>query len=230
MSLSPDDLKHMAAIDAVRMVEDGMVVGLGTGSTVRHALLEISRRIKEEELSIVGIPTSRSTEDLAGELGIPISNLVENPRIDIDIDGADEVDPRLDVIKGGGGAHVREKVIAVSSDLLVIIADGSKLSDRIGTKSPVPVEILPMARPLVSGSLEDLGGTPELRAGTDEKPFLTDNGNNIIDCRFGPIDNPAQLEGEIKSITGVVDSGIFPGLAGLAIIATDAGTRKIRRD
>jgi len=230
MSLSPDDLKHMAAIDAVRMVEDGMVVGLGTGSTVRHALLEISRRIKEEELSIVGIPTSRSTEDLAGELGIPISNLVENPRIDIDIDGADEVDPRLDVIKGGGGAHVREKVIAVSSDLLVIIADGSKLSDRIGTKSPVPVEILPMARPLVSGSLEDLGGTPELRAGADEKPFLTDNGNNIIDCRFGPIDNPAQLEGEIKSITGVVDSGIFPGLAGLAIIATDAGTRKIRRD
>jgi len=230
MGTSPDDLKRMAALDAVRMVEDGMVVGLGTGSTVRYALFEISRRIEEEELSIVGIPTSRGTEDLAVELGIPLSNLMEHPKIDIDIDGADEVDPRLDVIKGGGGAHVREKVVAVSSEVLVIIADGSKLSDRIGTKSPVPVEVLPIAMPVVSTSLEDLGGTPELRVTAGGNPFLSDNGNNIVDCRFGPIGNPAQLEGDIKSITGVVDSGIFSGLAGIAIIATDAGTQEIRRD
>jgi ribose 5-phosphate isomerase A len=228
--MTPDELKRVAALEAVGMLESGMVVGLGTGSTVSHALHEISRLIDEESLDILGIPTSRDTEDLAIELGIPLTTLDDHPAIDLDIDGADEVDHRLDVIKGGGGAHVREKVVARASRSLVIIADGSKLSDRIGTQSPVPVETLPMARTPVSSQIADLGGNPELRSKGDGSTFVTDNGNLILDCRFGPIEDPARLERELKSITGVVDSGIFPGMAELAIIATEAGTRMITRN
>ena len=229
MKPSLDDLKRIAAVEAVASVKGGMVVGLGTGSTVRHALYEISGRIKDEDLSIVGIPTSRETEALARDLEIPIGSLDEYPEIDLDIDGADEVDPRLDVIKGGGGAHVREKIVAKASRLLVIVADETKLSDRIGTKSSVPVEILPMAKSAVSSDIRALGGSPELRFLSGGRPFVTDNGNHILDCRFDPIEDAARLEGKLKSITGVVDSGIFSGIAGVGIIGTESGTRTIRR-
>jgi ribose 5-phosphate isomerase A len=227
--MTPDELKRAAALEAVGMLENGMVVGLGTGSTVRHALYEISRLITEESLDIVGIPTSRGTEELAIELEIPLTTLDEHPVIDIDIDGADEVDSRLDVIKGGGGAHVREKVVARASKSLIIIADETKLSDRIGTKSPVPVEVLPMARSGVAAQVADLGGSSELRLTADESIFVSDNGNYILDCRFGPIDDPVRLERELKSITGVVDSGIFSGMAELAIIGTRKGVNRISR-
>jgi ribose 5-phosphate isomerase A len=227
--MTPDELKNAAALEAVGMLESGMVVGLGTGSTVRHALHEISKLIGEESLSIIGIPTSRETEDLAIELEIPLTTLDEHPVIDVDIDGADEVDSRLDVIKGGGGAHVREKVVARASRSLIIIADESKLSDRIGTKCPVPVEVLPMARSTVASQVADLGGRSELRLTGEGSIFVSDNGNYILDCRFGPIGDPARLERELKSITGVVDSGIFSGMAELAIIGTETGVNKISR-
>jgi ribose 5-phosphate isomerase A len=228
--MTPDELKRAAALEAVELLESGMVVGLGTGSTVRHLLHEISRLIDEESLDILGIPTSKDTKNLALELGIPLTTLDDHPAIDLDIDGADEVDPRLDVIKGGGGAHVREKVVARASRSLVIIADESKLSDRIGTQSPVPVEVLPMAKSPVAAQIADLGGDSHLRMSGNGKTFVTDNGNFILDCKFGPIEDPDRLERRLKSITGVVDSGIFSGIAELAIIGTEAGTREIARD
>lgn len=222
--------KRNAGVEAARLAKDGMVLGLGTGSTVYYFLKEISERIKNEGLRVSGVATSLSTERLAKELGIPLTGLDEHPRLDLDIDGADEVDAELNLIKGGGGAHVREKIVARASELVAIVVDESKLSRRLGEKTPVPVEIIPFAVPLVSREISELGGRCRIRmAKGGKEPFRTDNGNFILDCDFGPIADPDALQTEIRSIPGVVDSGIFYHIADLVIVGTNSGTRVMRR-
>jgi ribose 5-phosphate isomerase A len=228
MVAAQDDLKMRAGIRAGGLVEDGMLLGLGTGSTVYHFLVELSRRIEAEGLDVAGVPTSRDTEALARRLSIPVTDLNEHPSLDMDVDGADEVDPDLNVIKGGGGAHVREKIIAKASRQLVIVVDEGKLSGALGTRCPVPVEILPMAASMVNRRISELRGSAVLRR-SGEGPVVTDNGNWILDCNFGPIQEPAVLESELKAITGVVESGLFVGLTDALVIGTPGGSRIERR-
>jgi len=222
--------KRNAGVEAARLAKNGMTLGLGTGSTVSYALRELAERIKHDGLKVQGVATSARTEGLANELGIPLTSLEKHPRLDLDIDGADEVDPDLNLIKGGGGAHLREKIVARASELVAIVVDESKLSRRLGEKSAVPVEILPFALPLVTREMSSLGGRCRLRmAKGSNEAFKTDNGNLILDCDFGPIPEPDALEADIRSIPGVLDSGIFYHVAHLVIVGSRTGTKVMRR-
>lgn len=220
--------KRRAAEEAVAFVRDGHVLGLGTGSTVQFALEALARRVKNESIKVWGIPTSTRTDTEAKRLGIPLTSLEEHPQVDLTIDGADEIDPQLNLIKGGGGALVREKVVATSSADVIIIADDAKLVVRLGTTFPVPVEILPFSRPLVERALRALGSTPILRKQQNGSNYVTDNGNWILDARFPRIDEPAKMEREITMLAGVVDCGIFTGLADLALVGTADGVRRLK--
>lgn len=226
-SVAPDEKKRRAAFEALRFVKPGMVLGLGTGSTVQFFLEGLAERIKKEGWRVKGIPTSLRTEAEAKRLGIPVTTLDESPRIDLTVDGADEVDPRLNLIKGGGGALVREKVVATSSSVVVIIADDSKFVARLGSTFPVPVEVLPFARVLVERGLGALGGTPSLRL-KDGRPYVTDNGGWILDARFRDLPSPAKMEQEITMMAGVIDCGIFTGLADVVLLGTDAGVKQLQ--
>lgn len=220
-----DEMKRAAGVAAAAFVEDGWGVGLGTGSTVHHTLVELGRRVREEGLDIVGVPTSTRTERTAVEVGIPLGDLDEIGRLDIAIDGADEVDPRHDLIKGLGGALLREKVVAVHSAELVVVVDDSKLVERLGTRAPVPVEVLRMGHRRLATELGSLGCRPALRKDASSgAPFVTDNGNYIYDCAFdGGIGEPRELERQLRSLVGVVDSGLFLGLAGRVVVAGRGG-------
>jgi ribose 5-phosphate isomerase A len=220
--------KRRAGEEAVAFVRAGNIVGLGTGSTVQFTLEALARRIRDEGLEMRGIPTSKRTEVEAKRLGIPLTTLDDHPVVDLTIDGADEIDPRLNLIKGGGGALVREKVVASSSESVVIIADDAKLVVRLGSTFPVPVEILPFARPLVERGLRALGSTPVLRRQKSGETYVTDNGNWILDAKFPRIDEPAKTEREITLIAGVVDCGIFTGLADVALVGTADGVRRLK--
>lgn len=185
-----------------------MIVGLGTGSTAAAMIKHLSRRIEDEGLDVVGIPTSYATEILAVNMGVPVGTLAEYPVIDIGIDGADQVSRDLYVVKGGGAAHTREKIIAYSSERYIIIVDEGKLSDSLD--HPVPVEIIPSARQLVESQLQSLGGSPELRiARRKDGPVITDNGNLVLDVDFGEIDEPRVLATAVSSLSGVVEHGLF---------------------
>lgn len=219
--------KKLAGEKAAELVEDGMTVGLGTGSTVHFTTLALAGRIREG-LDMVGIPTSKSTEKLAVTNGIKLSTLDEHPIIDITIDGADEISPKLDLIKGLGGALLREKVVAAASKRLVIVADESKFVKMLGSKSPVPVEVLPFAVSTVMRALEDICNEANLRT-RDGMIYVTDNGNHIVDCRFGPIHRPTELESRINSIPGVIENGLFLGMAERAILGTADGVRVIEK-
>ncbi|MEM2870355.1 MAG: ribose-5-phosphate isomerase RpiA [Thermoplasmata archaeon] len=229
---SIEELKALAGRRGAGLVRDGMVVGLGTGSTARHAILALGERVREG-LRIVGVPTSLESERLARECGIPLTTLDEHPEIDVTIDGADEVDPRLNLVKGLGGALLREKLVALATRREVIVVDGSKLVERLGTRAPVPVEVVRFGHTLTARRLAALGCAPALRmAGGGSAaggPYVTDNGNLIYDCRFAGIPDPARLERELRAVPGVVESGIFVGLAHLVIVASAEGVREIRR-
>ncbi|HEX5226804.1 MAG TPA: ribose-5-phosphate isomerase RpiA [Bryobacteraceae bacterium] len=217
-----DELKRAAAEVAVGLVENGMIVGLGTGSTAKHAVDAIGKRVKEG-LRIVGIPTSEATARQARGVGIEISSLGEHPEIDLTIDGADEIQRgTLDLIKGQGGALLREKVVASASKKLAIIADETKLVDQLGVHFALPVEVVQFGWQATERKLRALGAQTKLRAG-DEKPFVTDGGNFIIDCRFSPIHDPAELDRALNSIVGVVEHGLFLKMAARAIVATKDG-------
>lgn len=195
--------KKIAAEKALDFVEAGMILGLGTGSTVRYFLEALARKIEEGKLGkIVGISSSENTAKLAGELEIPLSTLDEHPLLDLDIDGADQVDSEFNLVKGGGGAHTREKILAFASKKFVVIVDANKLKEKLSF--PVPVEVPEDSRELVERKLRELGGEPKLR-----ENFITDNGNVILDTDFGEIENPGELEVKINEIPGVVDNGIF---------------------
>jgi ribose 5-phosphate isomerase A len=213
-------------------VRSGMVVGLGTGSTVRHLVELLARRLDSGDLEdIVGVPTSLRTERQASELGIPLGELSEHPVLDVTIDGADEISPTLDLIKGLGGALLREKMVAQASRRLVIISDDSKLVDGLGLKAPLPVEVVEWAWASHLSFLESLGASVTLRTGLDGEPVWSDNGNLFLDCRFeGGVGDPAALERQLIYRAGVVDTGFFLGMASEAVIASEAGVRTLSRE
>lgn len=212
-------LKNKAAVEAVKNVESGMVLGLGTGLTANFAIREISRLLKEGSLKdIVGIPSSNQTEKLALELGIPLITFEQKSEIDLNIDGADEVDPDLNLIKGGGGALLREKIIAQSSARYIIVVDEQKMSQKLGTKWAVPVEIIEFSYKPVAKYLEDLGAEVALRKNQNGEIFKTDHGNIIVDCNFGQIENLNELNQALNSKAGIVEHGLFIGITDEVII------------
>ncbi len=221
--------KEVAAEAGAALIEAGMVVGLGSGSTSELVVHALAKRVRAG-LQIVGaIPTSNRTAALARELGILLTDLSVHPQIDLTIDGADEVDPRLNLIKGLGGALLREKIVASNSRRLVIVADESKLVKQLGARTPLPVEVVPFAAVPVERLLRDVGALTVITRQAGVETFVTDNGNIILDCAFGPIGDPAALEQRIGTIVGVVESGLFIGRADLALIGTQGSVRKISR-
>lgn len=213
MTNDSDHLKQIAAESAAAEVKTGMIVGLGSGSTAAFATRALGKRV-QRGLDIVGIPTSRQTEAQAKAAGIRLSSLDEHPEIDLTIDGADEVERGpLNLIKGYGGALLREKIVASATRRLIIIADQSKLVEKLGTKHSVPVEVIPFGWRMAERKLQNLGSNPELRVNPDGSPFVTDGGHYILNCRFGLIENPALLAEEMDRIVGVVEHGLFIRMA-----------------
>lgn len=217
-----------SAIEAAAMVEPGMVVGLGTGRAAAMFVRALARRIGEG-LDVRGVPTSRRTEELARELGIPLAGLEEISAVDLDVDGADEVDPSLDLIKGHGGALLRERVVASVSTTFVILAGEEKIVPRLGSRMSVPVEVVPFAAPVSKRKLEALGGDVRLRLSEGGRPFVSDNGNHILDARFDEIADGSDLERRIDALPGVVDCGLFIGMADLVLVQSDSGFRRLSR-
>lgn len=226
-----DELKKQAAVSAVRFVEPGMTVGLGTGSTAVHAVREIARRHQAGELpGIRTFATSAEIARIASGEGLPHIG-PEGPRaLDITIDGADEVDPQLNLIKGGGGALLHEKIAAQATRRQIIVVDESKLSDRLGTKHALPVEVFPYDCEAQRAFLESLGGNPVLRAGSGGEPFVTEEGNFIYDCGFGPIRDAEELAAELDARAGVAAHGLFLGLTDDLIVAGPGGLRHLQPD
>lgn len=217
--------KKAVGIHAAQLVEDGMRVGLGTGSTTAFAIKALGRRIKEEGLQIVGTPTSFAAERLGREMGIPIASLDVVDHLDIALDGADEVDPALNLIKGRGAAHTREKVVAELADRFVALVDASKLVDQLGIRKPVPVEVLPMAVTPVMRALEAMGAVPAIRMGKQKDgPVVTDQGFWVIDAQFAGIDDPVALDARLKGLTGVLDHGLFINMTASVLVAEEDGS------
>ncbi len=221
--------RRAAAVAATALVETGMLLGLGTGSTVRFVLERLAERIRGEGLLVSGVPTSLATEERARALGIPLVELPPGREPDLAIDGADEVERgKLSLVKGLGGALVREKIVAYGARRFVVVADESKLVAKLGTRAPVPVEVVPFAHAATARRLERLGARAAMRLQPDGKPLVTDNGNLIYDLYgLGPIVDPAALEQDIARIPGVVECGLFNGLAACAFIGSEDGTTRL---
>jgi len=227
---SQDELKQMAAFRAVEQVRSGMVVGLGTGSTAKFAIERIGELISNGYLmDIVGIPSSLQTEALARGAGIPLTTFEEHQNIDLTIDGADEVDPELNLIKGGGGALLREKVLAQASRRNVIIVDASKLSNQLGTLWALPVEVVAFARQAEENFLVRLGATVTLRKDDTDKPYRTDQDNYILDADFGPISDASQLSRSLDARAGIMAHGLFIDLVSDVIVAEADRIRNLDR-
>ena len=222
-----DDAKMMAARKSLEFVEDGMVVGLGSGSTATCFIRLLGERVKAG-LKIRGIASSRASEELAISLSIPMIDFHVSPVIDVAIDGADEVGPGLALIKGGGGALLREKIVASAAKRFIIVADTSKVVRRLG-RFPLPVEVIQLAEPLVSRRLTDLGLRPAMRQAKDGSAYVTDEGNYILDCACGEMDDPAAVAASIRRIVGVVEHGLFLNMAEMALIAGEGGVRELLR-
>lgn len=217
-----EELKEQAGIAACDFVKDGMKLGLGTGSTVRYTVLELGRRMKQEGLEIVGVPTSESTRELAENLDIPLIPLAEAGMLDLVIDGADEFDPDYNLIKGGGGALTREKIVAQSSNGMVVVADDSKQVETLGSFD-LPIEVLPFEWKRTVDRVAEICSGPVVRRGGD-KPFISDNGGYILDCSFGStITNPSELESALLDIAGVVEVGLFVGICDAVVMASNTG-------
>jgi ribose 5-phosphate isomerase A len=223
-------LKAAAGATAVdRYVRSGMRLGLGTGSTAAAMLDALGERIASGALTdIAGVPTSAATAARCGELGIPLLTLDGVSELDLVIDGADEIDPQLDLIKGLGGAHLREKVVAAAAREMVVVADETKLVGRLGERAPLPVEVIPFALPVTERLLRGLGWEPELRV-DDGRPFVTDEGNRVLHCRREEWLDPQALAGAVSEVPGVVAHGFFLGYASAAVVATRDGVRELRR-
>lgn len=221
--------KRNAALEAVKHVKDGFVIGLGSGSTAAYAIEAIGDRIKKEKLRIYGVPTSYQAFTLAVKHKIPITTLEEHPILDLTIDGADQIDEKLNLIKGMGGALAREKIVASASKKLIIVADESKKVKILGEKNhPVPIEALPFAVPFVTRKIKEIGGSSLLREGTKKVgPVITDNGNVIIDAYFGLIQEPKELEQKLKFIPGIAETGLFIKMANVAYIGKRSGIEKL---
>ncbi len=222
--------KKRAATEAVKLVKDGSVIGLGAGSTVAFAVNELGRRIKEEHIRVLVVPSSSQTSKLAVECGVPLTTLDKHSSLDLDIDGADQIDADLNLIKGMGGALTREKIVASSSKALIIVGDETKLTDALGRNQPLPVEVLPFALPLVASKIKALGGKPALKMSKDGSgPYATDNGNNILNVDFGIIKNPTKLDQQLKCISGVIETGLFLGMTDTAYVGTETGVKVLHK-
>lgn len=225
-----DRLKRAAAEAAARLVEDGMVVGLGSGTTAALFVSALAERIAGERLRIVGIATSVETEHQARNLRIPLATFAEQSQIDLTVDGADEiVRGSLALIKGHGGALLREKIVASISKRMAIVADETKIVERLGSLVPVPVEIVPFGWEATERKLRDLGGNPSMRRTGDGTPYVTDGGHYIMNCAFGPMDHPKEVAHRLDHVVGVVEHGLFLGYATEAIVAARDGLRNFRR-
>ena len=224
-----DGAKRRAAEAAAQHVESGTVIGLGTGSTAKHVIQIIGAYLSTGRLTdIQGVPTSNQTSADAKEVGIPLTTLDDHPELTLSIDGADLIDGYLNAVKGGGGALLREKIVASASKTYILIADERKIVEKLGTGFPLPLEILPFSAAPAAYRVERLGASVVLRRGK-LGPVRTDNGNFILDADFGPMDDPAGLERELKSIPGVLETGLFLGYADLAYVGTPDGVRKLER-
>ena len=212
----------------MKYVEDGMVVGLGSGSTANIAIKLIGDKVKNEGIEVVGIPTSIASDLLGRAVGIKIGDLDDHRHVDLTIDGADEVDGALNLVKGLGGALLREKVVAASTHVEMIVVDGSKLVEHLCQKCPLPVEVVTFSHRSTMRRLAALGCEPAVRI-ADGQPFITDNGNMMVDCRFERIEDPAAMEAKINLIPGVVDNGLFVGLATKVIVGSEDGVRIMER-
>ncbi len=223
--------KKNAALEAVKHVRNGFTVGLGSGSTAAYAIEEIGNRVKHERLLVKGVPTSYQAFLLAVQHGIRIITLEEQPTLDLTIDGADQIDPELNLIKGMGGALAREKIVASASKGLVIIADETKRVKVLGMNNHVvPLEVLPFAASFVMSRIKKMGGTAVLREGKRKVgPVITDNGNVIVDAGFGLVREPAELEHALKSVPGVVETGLFVQMADVVYLGKDSGVEKLTR-
>ena len=223
--------KELAALRAVEYVVDGMVVGLGTGSTADFAIRALGERARSEGLEIRCVPTSLASARLGEQVGLDIRSLEDCPAVDLTIDGADEVDPRLDLVKGLGGALLREKIVAGASAREVIIVDATKRVERLGTRSPLPVEVVPFAWTLARQRLMELGPRVERRQDAQGQPFVTDNGNFILHCHFAAgIADPGGMERQINAIPGVVENGLFIGLVHAVVVGDDARCEVLERE
>ena len=222
-----EELKKEAGIAACKYVKNGMKVGLGTGSTVKYTIIELGRMIAEEDLEIIGVPTSEATKELAESLNIPLSDLSEIKKLDLTIDGADEFDTNYDLIKGGGGALTREKIVALASNGMIVVADDRKKVSTLG-KFPLPVEVSILNWEEVKENISNFcPGEVNLRM-ENKNPFVTDNGGYILDCNFGPIiSKPDIYEKKINSIEGVVEVGLFVGICDVVIFSSLSGIQTL---
>jgi ribose 5-phosphate isomerase A len=223
-----EDAKKAAARETVKKIKDGQTIGLGSGSTVAYAIKELGNKIRDEKLDIVGVPSSYQSMFLAIESGIRLTSLDENPELDLAIDGADQVSKDLELIKGGGAALTREKIVDTAAKEIIIIVDESKLASRLDI--PVPVEILPFAVQTVTKNIQKIGGRPVLRGTTGKVgPLVTDNNNFIIDADFGYIDEPRDLENRLKLIPGLIETGLFLDMVKEIYVGTKKGVRVLKK-
>jgi len=227
MPMANDSEKERAARASLEYVHDGHIVGLGSGSTSTLAIRFLGERVRDG-LSIRGIPSSVQSRDLALELGIPLTTFDEYQEIDVTIDGADEFDPNLNLIKGGGGAMLREKIVASASKQLVIVTDSSKQVPVLG-RFPLPVEVIGFAEPLVARKISDLGATVTRRKDSSGKTYITDEGHHILDCRFSQIPDPSRLARTLSEMPGVVEHGLFVGMASVVLMAKNDTVAEFHR-
>jgi ribose 5-phosphate isomerase A len=224
-----NEWKKAAAEAAAKLVEDGMVVGLGTGSTAAFFVRALARRISKERLRIAGIPTSRETAAEARKLKIPLATFAGHAQIDLTVDGADEVElDTLYLIKGHGGALLREKIVAAASKRMVVVADELKIVERLGSRVSVPVEIVQFGWQATERKLSELGGNPALRLGAGKKPFVTDGGNYIFDCAFGPMEQPKEVAHHLDHVVGAVEHGLFLGFTREVIVGGRDGVKVLK--
>jgi ribose 5-phosphate isomerase A len=226
-----EEFKRAVAKEALKFIEDDMIVGLGTGSTTAYFIEYLGKLIMEEELEdVYGVPTSYQSRMLALEYGVPVVGLDEVDAIDIAVDGADEVDPHLNLIKGRGAALTMEKIIEYRAGTFLVLVDESKLVERLGQKMPVPIEVIPAAWRAIAEEIEVFNATAELRmASKKDGPVVTDNGNFILDAKFHHIEDPLDLEIELNNIPGVVENGIFADIADIVLVGTKEGVKRMER-
>jgi ribose 5-phosphate isomerase A len=226
-----EEAKRNAALEAVKHIEDSFVIGLGSGSTAAYAIEQIGNRIKREKIHVSAVPTSYQAFTLAVKHGIPITTLEEHPILDLTIDGADQIDNELNLIKGMGGALTREKIVASTSKIFVIVGDERKKVKVLGENNhPVPIEVIPFATPIVMHKIKETGGKPFLRESNKKVgPVITDNGNIIIDVNFGLVHEPAELNHKLKGIPGVVETGLFVKMADLVYLGERSGVGKLEK-